>query len=188
MKILFCDILVFVNILFVFAGDIEPKEETTELNYLLSLDTGFTMIALKNLGFGIGVNYEHKLTNFLSIKPGLGHMVCFLDTTVVTVDIQLFLNYYPLSNGLDKLYIGLGNGCDFIMYQNENNIPQDTAISITPILGWKWRALKYLMVEPFIGWKFYIMETNNYENIKKYLNGGLQWGINLKIFLPNKNN
>lgn len=188
MKKLFWGIVFFLTILWAFAENSESPNETSELKYIWSLDTSFTLTALQNLGFGIGVNYEHKLTDFLSIKPGLGHMFCFLDITVVTVGIKLFLNYYPLSNGLDKLYIGLGSGCDFIMYPNEDGISGDTAISITPIVGWKWKALRYVMIDPFIGWKFYIIETNNYENIKNYLNSGFQWGINLKIFLPNKNN
>jgi hypothetical protein len=168
----------------VYAENIKTK--TNELKYIFSLDTSFTITALKNLGYGIGVNYEHKLTDFLSIKPGLGHMVCFDELTVVTVDILLFINYYPLSNGLDKLYIGLGSGCDFIMYPSTNNISGDTTVSITPILGWKWKALHYLVIEPFIGWRSYLMMTNNYENVKKYLNEGFQWGINFKIFLPTK--
>jgi hypothetical protein len=170
--------------LFAFAENGGRKTETNELKDIVSLDTGFTMLALRNLGFGIGVNYERKLTDFLSIKPGLGHMACFADITVVTVDVQLSLNYYPLSNGLDKLYVGLGGGCDFIMYPNNENIPQDTAISIIPAVGWKWRALNNLMVEPFVGWKSYLALSSNYGHIKNYLNDGFQWGINLKFFLP----
>jgi hypothetical protein len=183
-KKLFCGFLFFVNVFFVYAEN--TATETNELKYLFSLDTGLTVTALRNLGFGAGVNYEHKLTDFLSIKPGLGHMVCFADLTVVTVDIQLFINYYPLSGGLDKLYIGLGSGCDFIMYPGSDNISNDTAISIVPILGWKWKAFKHLMIEPFVGWKSYLMLTNNYENNRNYLNEGFQWGINFKVFLPNK--
>ena len=176
-------LLFFLNIFIVFAENIEIENETNELKYIFSLDTGLTITALRNLGFGIGVNYEYKLTDFLSIKPGFGHMACFSDLTVLTVDLQLSLNYYPLSNGLDKLYISLGSGCDFIMYPN-NNISDDTAISIISILGWKWKIFKYLMIEPFIGWKSYIMSTNNYEDNRRYLNDGFQWGINIKIFLP----
>jgi hypothetical protein len=87
-----------INISFTFSKDIKLENETDGLKYLFSLDTGFTLTALRNLGFGIGVNYEHKLTNFLSIKTGLGHMACFSNVTVVTVDVLLFFYYYPLSN------------------------------------------------------------------------------------------
>jgi hypothetical protein len=177
MKKLLCAIFFLLSIFFVYA------EDTDELKYILSLDTHFTMTALKNYGFGIGMNYEQKLTDFLSIKPGMGHMVCFSDITAVTVNLQLFLYYYPLSSGLDKLYIGLGNGCDFIMYIND--MPQDTVISLTPVMGWKWRASPFLMIEPLLGWKFFVSKTNNYENMDRYLNGGFQWGLNFKVFVQN---
>lgn len=183
-KKILCGTFFSINIFFAYAEDIDSKIETDELKYIFSLDTNFTMTALKNYGFGIGINYEHKLTNFLSIKPGIGHMVCFSDITTVTVGLQLFLNYYPLSDGLDKLYIGLGNGCDFIMYIND--VPQDTVISLTPLLGWKWKVLPFLMIEPFTGWKFFVLKTNNYENIDRYLNEGFQWGLSFKIFMQNK--
>jgi hypothetical protein len=181
-----------INILSVYAEDNEPENDvndTNELKYILAFDTGFTITALRNYGFGLGINYEHKLTDFLSVKPGMGAMICFSDMTfsnmaVITVGVTLFLNYYPLSDGLDKLYVGLGIGTDFLMYQND--IPQDTVISTVPILGWKWKVLPYLMIEPFVGWKFYIDKTENYEDFDKYANGGFQWGLSLKLFLKNR--
>jgi hypothetical protein len=178
-KAVWCVIL-SINFFLIYAED----SGTNELKHIISLDSGFTMTALKNYGVGLGVNYEYKLTDFLSIKPGMGSMICFSDMTVITVGITLFMYYYPLSDGLDKLYIGIGNSCDFLMYQND--IPQDTVISIIPVLGWKWKALPYLMVEPFIGWKFYVNKTDNYKYLDKYANGGFQWGLSLKLFLKNK--
>ena len=194
-KIILCCVFLFVNIPLTYADDAEietppddteikietPEKAAPELKQIFSLDTNITMTALRNYGFGIGVNYERKLTNFLSIKPGFGHMVSFSDLVVVTVDLQLFLFYYPLSNGLDKLYVGLGNGCDFIMYTND--IPQDIVISLTPLLGWKWKAFKFLMIEPFLGWKFFLVKTKNYEKVDRYLNEGFQWGLNFKLML-----
>jgi len=46
--------------------------------------------------------------------------------------------------------------------------------------------LPYLMIEPFIGWKFFVLKTENYENIDRYLNGGFQWGLGFKLFMQNK--
>jgi hypothetical protein len=60
-KLFFC-LLFFINIFLAYAENIK----TNELKYIFSLDTSFTTTALKNLGYGIGVNYEHKLTDFLS--------------------------------------------------------------------------------------------------------------------------
>jgi hypothetical protein len=181
MKTIACSILFFLSIFFVFAENIELENKTNELKYILSLDTRYTTTALKNSGFGIGVSYEHKLTNFLSMKYIFGQMVLFLNITVLTIDQQLFLYYYPLGNGLDKLYIGLGHGGNLFMYLNDGDMSNDAALSITPIFGWKWRILKYFMIEPFIGWNFNILITNNYEYFNKYLDNGFQFGINLKI-------
>jgi hypothetical protein len=183
LKKLFFFLLFSIIIPAIYAENAESKNGIPELKHILSLDTGFTMAALQNYGFGIGVNYEQKLTNFLSIKPGLGHMVCFSDITAITVDLKLFANYYPLSNGLDKLYIGFGCITDFIMYSTDKNIPQDIAISVVPLAGWKWRVTSFLMIDPFIGGKFFVMKTDNYKNVDNYLNGGLQWGIIFLLFL-----
>jgi hypothetical protein len=60
-----------------------------------SVDTGLTITVLQNSGFGIGANHEHKVTVLLSVKPGLGFMVIFSDTTVAAFDSQLLLNSYP---------------------------------------------------------------------------------------------
>jgi hypothetical protein len=183
LKIIFCGILLSINISFVFAEKMESEYEANELKYMLSFDTSYTMIALQYSGFGLGLSYEHKITDSLSMKLIYGQMVCFSPITVVTIDQQLFLYYYIFNNGLDKLYLGLGHGGNLFIYPNKENESVDAALSITPILGWKWKISKYLMIDPFIGWQFDILLTNNYENFNKYLNTGFQWGINLKIVL-----
>jgi len=194
-KIILCGIFFLMIIFSVYAEDTDaeieeaetPETNTesvaktgiSELENIISLDANFTMAALRNNGFGVGVNYERKLTDFLSIRPGIGSMVFFSEVTIVTVNLQLFFYYYPLSNGLDKLYVGLGNGFDFIIYTND--IPNDKIYSLTPVLGWKWRALRFLIIEPFVGWKFYLVKTKNYDEVDKYLNEGFQWGLNFKL-------
>jgi hypothetical protein len=67
------------------------------------------------------------------------------DVYCTSVNISLFVNYYPFGNGLDKLYIGLGGGCDFMNYFGGGEIPsnaEDTLIFITPRIGWKYNAGK----------------------------------------------
>jgi hypothetical protein len=179
---LFLSILFCVNILFSFAENIESENKTNELKYIFSLDTSYTVIALQYSGFGLGINYEHKLTDFLSMRLGYGQMVCSSNVTIVTIDQQLFLNYYPLNDGLDKLYISLGHGGNLFIYPNRDDLSVDASLSMTLILGWKWKILKYLMIDPFIGWNYNILLTNNYENFNSYLNNGFQFGIKLKIF------
>ena len=181
-KVLF-GILFFVHTVFTFAAN-NSSEKPDEIKYLFSFDSTFTMAALKNNGIGFGLNYERKLTNFLSIKPGFGQMTYFENVTTlmaITIDLQLSVYYYPLSNGLDKLYIGLGSGYGFVTYNKK--MPTDFYASINPVIGWKWKIVPFLMVEPFIGWKFLMHGSNSYEDIEKYLNGGLQGGIGIKLFI-----
>ena len=176
-------IMLFSIKVFSYADSTETTEEADEIKYIISLDTNFTIAALRNYGYGIGVNYERKITDFFSVKPGFGHSVYFADMITVTVNLQLFFYYYPLSSGLDKLYVGIGNGADFIMYNED--IEQDTAIWLTPMAGWKWKILPYLVIEPFVGWKFFIDKTENYENVDKYLDEGFQWGLSFILFIKN---
>jgi hypothetical protein len=124
----------------------ESANKTNELKYLFSLYPSYTKIALRYSGFGIGINYEHKLTNFLSIKLGFGQMFCFSEITILTIDQQLY--YYLLGKGLNKLYIGLGHGGNLFLYPNytnEDNASVYAAISITPVEEWKWKILNYFI-------------------------------------------
>jgi hypothetical protein len=105
-----------------------------------------------------------------------------------SVNISLFVNYYPFGNGLDKLYIGLGNGCDFMHYFGGGEVPsnaEDVLIFITPRLGWKF-TLKYFMLDIFYGYKFVVADAYNYREIKRYTNAGHQFGIGFKVFFKKK--
>jgi hypothetical protein len=92
LKELVCIILFFVNILFTFSNETKQKDETNELKYILSLDVSYAMIALQNSGFGLGINFEYKITDSLSVKYRFGQIVCFSDITIVTIDQQLFIS------------------------------------------------------------------------------------------------
>jgi hypothetical protein len=157
------------------------------VNRLFSLDLGYSLTGLKNSGWGIGVNYEHKLLDFLSVKGGIGHMTFLTgheDIYCTSVNISLFVNYYPLMDGLDKSYIGIGCGGDFMNYFGSGalpNPPEDTLISIIPTAGWKWRVLNPLMIDVHVGYKFVIQDAKNYTKIKEYVNAGVQFGISFKI-------
>jgi hypothetical protein len=49
MKRILCSIFFFLNIFFAFAENVEFENRTNELKYILSLDTRYTITALKNL-------------------------------------------------------------------------------------------------------------------------------------------
>jgi hypothetical protein len=95
----------------------------------------------------------------------------------------LYASYYPFGNGLDKLYIGVGNGCEFMNYFGSGQMPEetnDTLISLTPIIGYKFN-FKPLMIDLSLGYKFIILGSNNYSDIEYYVNKGIQIGIRFNI-------
>jgi hypothetical protein len=159
----------------------------TGIDHLLSLDLAYSITALRNQGAGLGLNYEEKILRFLSVKGTLGHMTFLTgieDVYCTSVNISLFANYYPFGNGLDKLYIGLGNGCDFMNYFGGGEVPsnaEDVLIFITPRLGWKF-TLKYFMLDISYGYKFVVADAYNYREIKRYTNAGPQFGFGFKVF------
>jgi hypothetical protein len=160
-------------------------------NHLFSLDLGYSLTGLTNSGWGIGVNYEQKILDFLSLKGGFGHMTFLTgheDVYCTSVNISLFVNYYPLVDGMDdlgKAYIGIGSGGDFMNYFGPGALPanlDDTLISVLPITGWKWQVLDYVMIDVYAGYKFIISGGENYADIKDYVNAGIQFGLGLKLF------
>lgn len=143
---------------------------------------------MRNHGWGLGLNYEKKIADYLSVKGNLGHMTHLTglrDVYNTTVSISLFLNYYPSSSGLDKLYISAGNGCEFMNYFGSGELPntaRDTLIHITPQLGWKFNLFEIIVIDLSSGYKFIVANTGNYRDIKDLVNPGLRFGLNFSVF------
>lgn len=167
-----------------------PNQAYARNDNLLALDLSYSLTSLLNHGWGVGLNYERNIFDFFSFKGNFGHMTFLTSINNVyctSVHISLFANYYPLGGGLDKSYIGIGNGCDFMNYFGNGELPdnnQDILIHITPQTGWKFKVMEYLMIDVSIGYKFIISDTQNYRKIKDYVNDGLRFGLNFHIFLP----
>jgi hypothetical protein len=159
----------------------------TNIDSLFSLDISYSLTSLLNHGWGIGLNYERKLIDYFSLKGNFGHMTFLTgikDVYCTSVHLSLFANYYPLGNGFDKLYIGVGNGCDFMNYFGGGELPntnQDILIHITPQIGWKFRPLNFLMIDVSTGYKFIITGKENYTEIKEYINDGFRFGLNIML-------
>ena len=178
--------IVFIVSMFLFSSPLCHAQ--TDNDNLFSLDLSYSLSSFLNQGWGLGLNYEKKLFDFLSVKGNVGHMTFLTgieDVYSTSVSMSVFFNYYPLSNGIDKLYIGVGNGCDFMNYFGKGYLPPDgdTLIHITPQLGWKFNLLPFLMIDVSIGYKFIIASTQNYNEIKNYVNPGFRFGQNFSIFL-----
>jgi hypothetical protein len=170
------------------------KAVRKDIDHIFSLDLGYALTGLTNSGWGLGVSYEQKMLDFLSIKGGFGHMTFLTsheDVYCTSVSISLSANYYPLRDGLDKLYVGLGSNGDFMNYFGSGDVPdnpEDIIISLTSVLGWKFRVFQYLMIDLHSGYKLIIQNAENYRGIEGYIDrklfAGIEFGINFKIVLP----
>jgi len=163
------------------------QEDKSNNNSMLSLDLSYSLTSILSHGWGVGLNYERSIFDYLSLKGNFGHMTLTTgidDVFCTSVHISIFIFFYPLGSGLDKLYIGVGNGCDFMNYFGKGNLPpttQDILIHVTSQLGWKFNVLKFLIIDISIGYKFIITETQNYINISDYVNTGFNFGLGFKI-------
>jgi hypothetical protein len=125
--------------------------------------------------------------DWLSFTGIFGHMTFLTGSENVyctSVSLSLFSNYYPLINGLDKLYASVGCGCDFMNYFGKGKLPEtsnDTLLHITPLLGWKFNVLKFLMLDISTGYKFVITDSQNYREIKDYVNPCFRFNLGFRI-------
>ena len=165
-----------------------PCQAQNDIDNLFSLYLSYALTGLLNQGGGIGLGYEKKLVDWLSFSGVFGHMTFLTGIKNVyctSVSISMFSNYYPLSNGLDKLYISAGGGCDFMNYFGKGKLPDttdDTFIHITPQLGWKYNFFKYMMLDVSTGYKFIITDAQNLKEIKDYVNPGFRFSLGVRIF------
>lgn len=154
-----------------------------------SFDTSFLMTSLKNHGWGLGINYEVQLFDYFSIKPAFSHTTIFpeeSDGAVKTVGVDLSVNFYPFNRGLDWLYIGIGNGCEFIMTK-ENENDDDSTIRLFPIAGWKQSYGDLLYSEIFCCYNYLLHESESSDYAKNGFEYGIKLKLNLKKILFNKN-
>jgi hypothetical protein len=165
----------------------------TGIDNLLTLDLDYSLTGLLNHGWGMGLGFEKKMSPYVSAKAALGHMTFLTGLAGVhctSVHLSLFTNYYPLGNGLDKLYVGAGGSADFMNYFGDGKLPgetRDILISLIAKTGWKFRVFNKLMIDVFAGYKYIIPGERNYADAADYLNSGLQYGLNIKLFLHRKN-
>jgi len=177
-------IIFFIPAVFCFSFLLQAQEN---IESRFSVDFSYSLTALVNHGWGIGLGYEMYLLDCLSVKGGLGHMTVMTGIDEVyntSVGVSFFINYFPFNNIFDKFYFSAGSGCDFMNYFGDGELPptkQDTLIHVTPQIGWKFYILKYLIIDASAGYKFIIYNTQNYYDVQKYINPGFQFGIGIKF-------
>jgi hypothetical protein len=177
-------------LLFFLLAPLCGAQEKEDIDHIFSLDLlSYSLTGILNQGWGMGLSYEKKIEDWLSVKGTFGHMTFLTgldDVYCTSAHISLFLNFYPLSKGLDKLYISIGNSCDFMHYFGGGDLPdpaKDTLIGLTPKLGWKFLVTRRFMLDVSAGHKIIIVDSGNYRNIRHYTNTGVQFGVGFKIFL-----
>lgn len=157
-----------------------------EIDQIFSFDLGYTLLGFKNNGIGLGCSFEKKIIDHLSIRGNFGHMTFPIDNDknyCTTVNIAADVYYYLLSKDLNMLYLGIGNGTDFLNYFGHSissDNKDDEIIYISSRIGWKWYVVKHVLIDISAGYNI-VIDKSRY-NIPLNRNG-LQNNIMLKIFL-----
>lgn len=163
-------------------------EEKKVVTSVLSFDLGYILLGLSNNGVGFGMNYERLFVNHFSFRMMAGTMIFQTqekDIYSATFTTSGFINYYPLSPTLDRLYIGLGQTIDYLNYFGNTTLPDpptDVLISIGPTIGWKQNVLNLVMFDFYANYNFLLLNTQRLRNVENYIRSGFRMGIKFKIF------
>lgn len=162
--------------------------ETFAGNRIFSLDLGYLGTGLKNNGWGIGLNYEIAIFDFLAVRLGFSHMTLFpsgSDIICTTVGQQFDLLFYPFFKGLEGPYVAGRLDTEFVMFPNSDKMKNETAIMATPFIGWKFSVREFVFFDTFFGYRFLLNKSQfSNENISSSLYGNkFQYGIKIKLNL-----
>ncbi len=164
----------------------EEKKETEGRKRIFSLDFSALILGLSNNGWGLGCSYEQYLVYHTAFKAGFQHCTFIRDGSLFpTVNFSLAAEYYPLSNSLDKLYLSLGGGMDYLAYDTSEygENAQSNFISFISELGWKWRIHENAALDLHAGYKYIFEESDKVipSDYEKYVRKGVIWGVGIKI-------
>ena len=154
---------------------------------MLTFDLSYLSTGLKYNGYGLGAKYEIQCFDFFSIRPGISHMVLFpkeSDTVCVTVGVKVGIFFYPFFKGLEGFYIGSDFATDFCMFRGKSYENNESAITATPILGWKFSVLDYVFFDIFCGYQFLLNKgTFSHESLTNYYGNKFVYGLKMKLNL-----
>ena len=161
--------------------------ETFAGKRMLTFDLSYLSTGLKHNGYGLGANYEIQVFNFLSVRPGLSHMVLFpkdTDATCITVGVKVGAFFYPFFKGLEGPYLGGEAATDFCMFRGDGYENNETPITLSPILGWKFSVLDYVFFDVFCGYQFLMNKgTFSHESLSNYYGNKFLYGVKVKLNL-----
>lgn len=151
-------------------------------NHIFSFDLNYLTLGIKNNGWGLGVSYERKITEFAAAKINFSHCTVNpfqIDSTVTTVGLKITPLIYPFNKGLNFLYFGCEGSTDFLMISNADK--SYSIIGISPIVGFKQSFLELFLIDLFCGYKFIIKDDISAKT--PFNEQGFTYGIKFKINL-----
>lgn len=160
--------------------------ETFAGNRIFSFDLGYLGTGLKNNGWGLGLNYEIAIRDFLAVRPGFSHMTLFptgSDIVCTTVGLNFDLLFYPFFKGLEGPYVAGRFDTEFVMFPN-SEMQKEIALMATPFLGWKFSVREFVFFDIFFGYRF-LLNKSEFSNaeVANYYGNKFQYGIKIKLNL-----
>lgn len=153
---------------------------------IFSLDFSALVFGLKRNGWGFGCSFEQYLAFHTAFKANIRHCTFVRNGDLFpSVNFGLAAEYYPLSLSLDKLYLSLGGGFDYLAYTADEygEDAQREFVSLIPELGWKWTVNDYVALDIHAGYK-YVFEKRGAvvpSDYGDYLKKGPTAGVGVKV-------
>ena len=151
---------------------------------IFSTDFRFSSIAFKSHGLGLGMTYEQKLFDHISLSTNIGMMWFKTNVSDVycnTVNVSCIPNIYLLSPELNKLYVGFGSGCDYLQFWGENidiNENRDFIPYLAALIGWKQYIRDRFLFDLYIGYNYLLCDgVSLFDSSSAYGKYGFQYGF-----------
>ena len=153
---------------------------------IFSLGFDALLFSLRRNGWGFGCSFEQYLAFHTAFKANIRHCTFVRNGELFpSVNFGLAAEYYPLSLSLDKLYLSLGGGFDYLAYTADeySEDAQREFVSVIPELGWKWTVNDYVALDIHAGYK-YVFEKQGAvvpSDYGDYLKKGPTAGVGVKV-------
>ena len=153
---------------------------------IFSLGFDALLFSLRRNGWGFGCSFEQYLAFHTAFKANIRHCTFVRNGELFpSVNFGLAAEYYPLSLSLDKLYLSLGGGFDYLAYSDDeySEEAQREFVSVIPELGWKWTVNDYVALDIHAGYK-YVFEKQGAvvpSDYGDYLKKGPTAGVGVKV-------
>ena len=166
------------------SASVEEEESVSSIN---SLDLHTLFTSLMNQGWGIGYSWEQQIFTHFAFKLYIAHSSFNTGEEGIycsTVSGNFFVEVYPLSTQMKRLYISIGGYQDWLNYykQDSLDVPGDgAAFSAGMQVGYKISLPLSFVIDVFVGYKYsYYFTCNLYGSTTDYIKQGIQYGVYLR--------